>query len=170
MQGEIGRSRGIAPLSPAAGLPRQAAGKGHRIGPVTTSTVPWRTSQVSQTVRRSRSRAERLLPSRLSRLLRTGASRNQLRSIVQRQLRSIVRHQLRSIVRRRRLLSPRLSGASRNQPIIRLRPHRAIRAAEAVPAAVVAPTVEAVAAPTVAAAAAVAEAITKTDFRLSEPR
>jgi hypothetical protein len=44
-----------------------------------------------------------------------------------------------------------------------------VEAVEAVPAAVVvAPTVEAVAAPT--AAAVVAEAITKTDFRLSEPR
>ena len=186
MQGEIGRSRGIA-------RPRQAAGKGRPIGPVTTSTAPWRRNPLSRTGPRRHSRAERLPPSRLFRFRLSGASRRRLRRTVLRR-----RSQLRSIVLRRRLLSLPLSRAGRSQAVILLRPKGAIRAAgqgiilpaevattaearriraealqavEVVAVPAVAVVVEAAAeaaAPTVAAVAAAA--ITETDLRRPEPK
>jgi len=187
MQGEISRSRGIA-------RPRQAAGKRRPIGPVTTSTAPWRRNPLSQTGQRSRSqlqgtgqrsrsRAKRLPPSRLFRFRLSGASRRRLRRTVLRR-----RSQLRSIVLRRRLLSLPLSRAGRSQAVILLRPKGAIRAAGQgiILPAEVATTAEArriraeallvevvavvAAAAPIAVVAAVAAAITETDFRQPEPK
>jgi hypothetical protein len=180
MQGEIRRSREI-------GQSRREAGQSRRIGPVTTSTVPWRTNPLSQTGRRllqstmrrnrSQGRPRQLPPSRPCRFRCTGASLRQLRRTVL-----------------RRLLCLRLRRASRNQAIILRRPnllaagqgtiHQAAllvaarrTRAEAIPAVAVAEvaarTVVAVAAArTVVVAAAVAEAAanTETDLRQPEPR
>ena len=176
MQGEIGRSRGIA-------RPRQAAGKGRPIGPVTTSTAPWRRNPLSRTGPRRHSRAKRLPPSRLFRFRLSGASRRRLRRTVLRR-----RSQLRSIVLRRRLLSLPLSRAGRSQAVILLRPKGAIPAAGqgTILPAEVATTAEArriraeallvevvavvAAAAPIAVVAAVAAAITETDFRQPEPK